>query len=89
MSPRALRRYDTQRVDGPGRALKAAVAQQRQRLSPGHRHEQLEQCEKIMADEERRALLAEARRLITSELGRVRRTTEKERPLFFPVGKYV
>jgi hypothetical protein len=69
MSPRALRRYVTQIVDGLGRALKAGVAQQRQRLSPAHIHEQLEQCEKSMADEERRALLAEARRLITKRTG--------------------
>jgi hypothetical protein len=69
MSPRALRRYVTQLVDGPGRALKTAVAQQRQRRSPVHIHEQLEQCEKIMADEERRALLAEARRLTTKRAG--------------------
>jgi hypothetical protein len=69
MSPRALRRYVTQLVDGPGRALKGAVAQQRQRMSPVHIHEQREQFEKIMADEERRVLLAEARRLITKRTG--------------------
>jgi hypothetical protein len=69
MSPRALRRYVTQLVDGLGRTLKAAVAQQRQRMRPVHIHEQLEQFEKIMADEERRALLAEARHLITKRTG--------------------
>jgi hypothetical protein len=54
-------------------------------MGQGYRREQWEQFEKSMADEELRALSRKHGISSRSGAGTVRRMTEKEGPLFFPV----